>query len=208
MIQHKYATNSISENRADQENSFNSATNESSKEENQSLLQLFCSIFKSKALSFRLIICCYQWTALCFSYYGIALSATHVAGENRYTSFIMVVGFEIVGIFVVLLILDRMRRKVLLSAALIIIAISTNITPWIPEEHSYLVIVAFMIGKAAAMGGFNVLYIFTAEQWPTNLRATIMNSCSMIGRIGVMVAPLAVILVRRFAHFDRMECKK
>lgn len=180
----------------DKENGSESATKENSTEKKPSLVQLFFSVLKSKTLCLRFVNCCYQWVALCFSYYGLSMLATHVHGENRYTSFIMVVGFEIIGIFVVLFILNRMRRKILLSASLIIIAITTNITPWIPEENSYLIIICFMLGKAAAMGGFNVLYIFTAEQWPTNLRVTIMNSCSMMGRIGSMLAPLAVILVR------------
>lgn len=182
------------------ENGLDPVFNDKNNTEKQSLLQLFYSILKSKTLCLRFLNCCYQWVALCFCYYGLSMIATHVHGENRYTSFIMVVGFEIIGIFVVLLILNRMKRKILLSASLIIIAISTNLTPWIPEENSYLVLACLMMGKAAAMGGFNILYIFTAEQWPTNLRATVMNSCSMIGRIGSMVAPLAVIIVNNLIY--------
>lgn len=81
-------------------------------------------------------------------------------------------------------------------------AVSIIITPFIPEEHSTIVLILFVVGKGSVTIAFEVLYIFTAEQWPTNLRTTIMNSCSMMGRIGLMVAPLAVILVRHsFEHF-------
>lgn len=131
----------------DKENGSESATEENSSERKPSLVRLLFSVLKSKTLCLRFVNCCYQWVALCFSYYGLSMLATHVHGENRYTSFIMVVSFEIIGIFVVLFILNRMKRKILLSASLIIIAITTNITPWIPEENSYLIIICFMLGK-------------------------------------------------------------
>lgn len=93
-----------------------------------------------------------------------------------------------------LLLLNRMRRRILLFGAFVTTAISVIITPWIPAHHAYLVLPLFMLGKASITCAFNVLYIFTAEQWPTNLRSTILNTCSMIGRIGAMIAPHVLVI--------------
>lgn len=163
--------------------------------EKHSILQTLGVVLKSKTLCLRFLNCCYQWTAATFSYYGLSMYATHIPAQNRYVSFISVVAVEIPGIFVALLLLNRMKRKTLLFATLTLAAFSIITTSWIPNENEKVVLMLFMLGKTSITCAFNVLYIFTAEQWPTNIRTTVMNSCSMIGRIGAMVAPLTAILV-------------
>lgn len=164
--------------------------------ENNSVIQSFCSILKSKTLCLRFLNCCYQWSACCFSYYGMSLLATHIPGQNRYTSFIFVVGIEIPAILLALPLLNKIKRRVIMCFTFAIAAIAIVVTPCIPDEHHVIVLIFFMLGKASMTCAFTSLYIFTAEQWPTNVRTTVMNSCSMIGRIGAMVAPVTVILVR------------
>lgn len=166
----------------------------------KSLFQSFCMIFKSKTLCIRFFICCYHWVTCCFNYYGISLLATQIPGANRYVSFITVVAVEIPSILIALPLINRMKRRVLLFSTLTITAVSITATSLIPDGHSTATLLVSMVGKASMTFSFGLLYIFTAEQWPTNLRTTIMNSCSMIGRIGSMIAPVVVILVRYFSE--------
>lgn len=165
--------------------------------ESQSLLQSFLMIFKSKTLCGRFLICCYQWIACTFGYYGLSLSSTHIPGANRYVSFILVVAIEVPAILLAQPLLSRMKRRLILLTSFTLAGISIISTPFIPKENSVIVLVCFLFGKAAMTIAFTLIYIFTAEQWPTNLRNTIMNSCSMVGRIGSMAAPLTAILVRK-----------
>lgn len=164
--------------------------------ETPSLCKSLGSIIKSKTLCFRLMICCYQWMNCCFCYYGLSLVATHVPGENRYKSFIFVVAIEIPGLLIALPLLNRMKRRYLLVGALSLTAFSTTATSLIPKENSTIILLFFMVGKMSITCAFQSLYIFTAEQWPTNVRTTITNCCSMVGRIGSMLAPMTAILVR------------
>lgn len=157
--------------------------------------ETFFMIFKSKTLCLRFIVCSYQWVACCFYYYGISLFATHIPGTNRYVSFLIVVSIEIPSVLLALPLVNRTKRRKLLFLTLLVAAISIAATSFIPEEHSVIVVVFSLIGKGSITFSFTLLYVFTAEQWPTNLRTTIMNSCSMIGRIGSMIAPFTVILV-------------
>lgn len=163
----------------------------------KSLFQSFCMIFKSKTLSIRFFTCCYHWVTCCFNYYGISLLATQIPGANRYVSFITVVAVEIPSILIAMPLINRMKRRVLLFSALTITAVSITATSFVPDGNSTATLLVSMVGKASMTFSFALLYIFTAEQWPTNLRTTIMNSCSMIGRIGSMIAPVVVILVRQ-----------
>lgn len=46
------------------------------------------------------------------------------------------------------------------------------------------------------------LQSYTSELWPTPLRTTIMNSCSMTGRVGATIAPLTALLVSTFEQLN------
>lgn len=167
-------------------------TNES---DNASMFQSLRYVFKSRTLCLRFLNCCYLWVTCCFCYYGLSLSANSIPGENRYISFIFIFAIEIPGVLIAIPLLKYMRRVRLMSLMLFITAISTLITAWIPQDKGVLVLISFMIGKAAITCAINSVYVFTAEQWPTNIRTTVLNSCSMIGRIGAMISPLTAILV-------------
>lgn len=179
-------------------------TNNSVEKDGRSLFQSFLMVFKSKTLCKRFLVGCYQWIAGCFYYYGLNMSSGYIPGLNRYVSFIMVVAIEIPCLLLALPLCHRFRRKILLFSTFCVAAVSIIATAFIPEEQSTIVLILFVIGKGSITISFEILYIFTAEQWPTNLRTTIMNSCSMIGRIGAMVAPLTVILVRTTTENNRI----
>lgn len=171
---------------------------EDSKEVDKPQSESFIMIFKSKKLFIRFLICSYQWVAACFYYYGISLHATHTPGTDRYVSFLIIQSVEIPIILISLPLMNRFSRRSLMFWTLLIAAISIAATSIVPEEHSTINMILSLFGKSGISTAFQVLYIFTAEQWPTNLRTTILNSCSMIGRIGSMIAPFSVVLVRNF----------
>lgn len=43
---------------------------------------------------------------------------------------------------------------------------------------------------------FGTLYIYTVEIFPTNLRQSLLSTCSMFGRIGSMIAPQTPLLAK------------
>lgn len=123
--------------------------------------------------------------------------STHIPG-NRYISFIIVQAVEIPGALLPGILLSRFGRRNLMFSALTLLGCAVMITPWITATKSIIILLLFMVGKASATFAFNILYIYTAELWPTNLRTTIMNSCSMMGRLGATIAPLTALLVGYF----------
>merc|ERR1712126_378946 len=46
-----------------------------------------------------------------------------------------------------------------------------------------------LFGKLFAAGNFSVVYMYTAEIYPTVIRNTAIGSCSMVARIGGISAP-------------------
>lgn len=165
------------------------------KSDSSTLFQSFCMVFKSKTLCLRFFSGCFQWITCCFCYYGVSLSTISIPGANRYVSFILGVTAEIPAIVGSLPLVYRVKRRTFLFATFFVTAISVVATAFVPENRPTIVMILYMIGKASLTAAFVLMYTFTAEQWPTNLRTTMLNTGSMIGRTGSMVAPLVVVLV-------------
>lgn len=162
---------------------------------NHTLFESLSVILKSRTLGIRFVICCYQWAACTFSYYGLSMSSTNIPGADRYLSFIIIMACEIPGKLIAQPLLNRMKRRLIMSTSILLAAILIVSTPFIPKENPFIVLFFIVLGKTFLTLAFTVLSIYTAEQWPTNIRNTIHNSCSMIGRVGSMAAPLVVVLV-------------
>ena len=58
------------------------------------------------------------------------------------------------------------------------------------ESLGWLQTTLALIGKAFATVAFGNAYIFTGELYPTGIRSTAIGSCSMISRVGSVVALL------------------
>lgn len=162
---------------------------------NPSIVQSLSAILKSKTLCLRFLICCYQFVASSFCYYGMNFSALNIPGVNQYISFILIVAFEIPGILIAVPLLKFIERRKLMFASLFLTSVLTIVTPLLPQHNSIVVLISFMLAKTSISFTYNMVYIFTAEQWPTTCRSTILSACAMVGRIGSMAAPMTIILV-------------
>lgn len=162
---------------------------------NPSIFQSLSAIFKSKTLCLRFFICCYNFVSSSFCYYGMNFSALSIPGVNSYISFILVVAFEIPGIFLAVPLLKVMKRRQLMFASLFLTSLLTIATPLLPQHNSIVVLIAFMLAKTSISFTYNMVYVYTSEQWPTICRSTILSACAMVGRIGSMTAPMTIILV-------------
>jgi hypothetical protein len=55
--------------------------------------------------------------------------------------------------------------------------------------------VLFLMGKFAITISFTVVYVYTTEMFPTEIRHSLLGVCAMVGRIGSMIAPQTPLLV-------------
>lgn len=159
------------------------------------VLLLLWTVLKTRKLCLRLLSCAYQFAAVAMYYYGLSQLSTQI-GSNRYVSFIIVMAIEIPANILGQILMDRCKRKTLQFTLYILGSVSMIATSLIPNEYSWAVLLCFVVGKGAVSIAFTHIYLFVAEQFPTSIRNTVMNICSMIGRIGSMVAPFIVVLVR------------
>jgi hypothetical protein len=65
-------------------------------------------------------------------------------------------------------------------------------------ELGLVQLLLFLLGKFGITISFAVVFVFTAELFPTELRHSTLACCSMLGRIGSVIAPQTPLLVSGF----------
>ena len=83
--------------------------------------------------------------------------------------------------------MDHLGRKPLFVGAMIFGGTFCMVSPFTPEGTFRTVFA--LIGKFGASASFSIIYIYSAELYPSEIRGTALGLCSMFGRIGGIAAP-------------------
>ncbi|XP_018793268.1 PREDICTED: solute carrier family 22 member 4-like [Bactrocera latifrons] len=148
-----------------------------------------------KKLTWRIINCSFCWIIVVLVYYGISLNAVLLDG-NKYNNFIFIALIEIPGFFLPLIIMPRFGRRYSLCGTMLLSGLCCLITTFLPSDQFVWRLILFLIGKLMITAAFQVLYFFTSEIFPTNVRNSLLSFCSMVGRVGSMLAPQTPLLAK------------
>ena len=130
------------------------------------------------------------WPVVTMLYYGLSLSADKIQmTENVYLSFILVSLIEIPSHLLVPLIIDVWGRKAIFFLTMFVPGICCIVAAFLTPGTAIFAILT-LGAKAAVTGAFNVTYIYTAELFPTSIRATAVGACSTMARVGGALAPI------------------
>lgn len=158
-----------------------------------STLRSLAEVFKSRTLMLRSINCSYCWLANTFVYYGLSLNAVSLSGD-QYVNFILSGLVEIPANLLAIWLQEAAGRRGSLAGTLIVAGGSCLAFLVIPADVQWLQIVVYMLGKFAITISFSVVYVITAEMYPTNVRQSMVNCASTFGRVGSMLAPQTPLL--------------
>lgn len=155
----------------------------------------FYKVFTHRVLAIRTIVLYVNWIAVCMAYYGLALNSDGLGkGSGIHLYFFLQCLMDIPGGLIVILLLDRLGRKVLLVACMLIGGIACIATMFTTiyggESTAVVTLVLALIGKIGASSGFHLVYQYSAELFPTVVRNAGMGSCSCMARVGGIIAPL------------------
>ncbi|XP_060068380.1 organic cation transporter protein-like [Ylistrum balloti] len=152
----------------------------------------FLQLFTNRILLIRTLIIFFNWTVVTMIYYGLSLNSGNLGG-NFYLNFFLSGLVEFPGYTVVLLFLDRIGRKRLHCICMIVggtTCLSTIFTILFGgKELQALTTTLAMIGKLGAAAAFAIIYIYSAELFPTVVRNSALGASSCVGRIGNIAAP-------------------
>lgn len=152
-------------------------------------------VFQSRVLLLRLFVCCCCSMVNMFVFYGLSLNSVTVAG-NKYLNFILVSLIELPGYLATYLSMDRLGRKVTLCVSLAFSGTCCMAYIFISTDMEWMRLILFMAGKFGITISFTVMYVYATEMFPTQLRHSLLGTCSMFGGLGITVAPQTPLLAR------------
>ncbi|XP_034001883.1 solute carrier family 22 member 13-like [Trematomus bernacchii] len=150
-------------------------------------------LFRISYLRRRALIMSYLWFATSLVYYGLSLNVGNFGLNIYLTQFIFGL-VEFPARWGSLGLIQRFGRKrceaiVLLFAGAACLGILT-----IPKDLPVVATVVAVVGKFAATTSFSIIYVYTAELYPTTLRQNGVGLNSMCARVAGILAPLIRLL--------------
>ncbi|XP_030649715.1 solute carrier family 22 member 5 [Chanos chanos] len=150
-------------------------------------------VLKNSTLRCCTFMCLLLWMAVNIGYFGLSLNTSNLIG-NPFLNCFLSAATEVPAYIVGTWLLKRCPRRTLLSVFLLTGGGFLLLIQFIPENLHYLALVCEMAGKFGFTIGFTVVYIYTAELYPTVMRNLGMGLCSSAARIGSITAPYLIFL--------------
>ena len=154
------------------------------------------NIFTRKNLLKNSLIIFFLWFVNSGTYYGLSLGASNLGG-NPYLNFMISAAVEIPAYAINLMFLNnpKVGRRLGHSTFMLIAGLALTITIFVPEDLNSLIIALSMIGKLAITTSYGVIYIYTAELFPTVIRNAGVGTSSLCARIGGIICPYINMLI-------------
>ncbi|XP_066530855.1 solute carrier family 22 member 13 [Hoplias malabaricus] len=149
-------------------------------------------LFRTPEMRKRALILFYIWFVNVLVYYGLSLGVSDLGTDLYLTQFLFGL-VEIPARSLVLLVLPCSRRLPL-SIFLFIGGGACLLMLAIPADYPYIQTILAMTGKFGITASFAIIYIYSAELFPTVLRQTGIGVSSMFARIGGVLAPMINLL--------------
>lgn len=128
------------------------------------------------------------WFVNSFIYFGLSLN-TNDLGGNPFINFFIAGAIEFPAYIVSIFIIRIFGRRKPQMATMVIGGMACVLTIPIGNDLLWLKISLAMIGKFCITASFGIIYVFSAEIYPTVVRNVGVGSSSTCARIGSMVAP-------------------
>ncbi|XP_008286214.1 solute carrier family 22 member 5-like isoform X2 [Stegastes partitus] len=128
------------------------------------------------------------WFTLSTGYFGLSLNTSRLHA-NPYISCFVSAAVEVPAYVTSWLALRNLPRQLSVICILLLGGVSLYLIQLVPEGLSYLSIALEMLGKYGLTTGTALVYVYTAELYPTVLRNTATGVCATLSRVGSCIAP-------------------
>ncbi|XP_054289222.1 carcinine transporter-like [Macrosteles quadrilineatus] len=151
------------------------------------------ALFRTPNMRLKTILITLNWFAnemvyVGLSYYGPAL------GSDQYLSFLLSSLVEIPSYLACWVVMDRWGRRWPLVICMIASGICCIITVLLPPEAVTETLVLFLMSKFAISASFLIIYPFTGELYPTQLRGVGIGFSAYISGLGLIIIPFITYL--------------
>ncbi|XP_069952101.1 organic cation transporter protein-like [Cherax quadricarinatus] len=144
-------------------------------------------ILRTPVMRIRSLNMFFSWFVCSLVYYGLSSNSTSLSG-NIFVNFIATMLVEIPSFIFTFYVIDRLGRKASLSFVFLLGGVACIVSGFIPEGNNWLVVVLSLLGKFGISAAFAIVYIYSAEIFPTEYRSVGVGTCSMCARAGGILA--------------------
>ena len=144
----------------------------------------------------------FMWTTVSLLYYSLVLEAASLGG-NMYTTFMLTACADIPSCVTSVYTCDRFGRKKTNLVSLTIAGILIGLLALIPQTLSWkyiLNMILVMIAKFFAENGFNGIYTWSFEVFPTVIRSQGISVCVIFQRVGLLAVPFLTTVLQGVSH--------
>ncbi|XP_041670401.1 solute carrier family 22 member 13-like [Cheilinus undulatus] len=146
-------------------------------------------IFRIPYLRKRTLIMSFVWFGTNLTYDGLSLNVGNFGLDIYLTQLVFGLA-ELPARLGCLPLIQRFGRKFCLTGILLFGGAACLVIVAIPRDCPVAVTVLAILGKFASTASFTIIYVYTAELYPTSLRQNGIGVNSMFARVGGILAPL------------------
>ncbi|XP_060070271.1 organic cation transporter protein-like [Ylistrum balloti] len=148
--------------------------------------------FKRRSLLCQSIVIFFNFFVVFHCFYGFTLNIGNLAG-NFYLNLLLGGIVDFLGYTITLLSAGRIGRKKMYISGMAVAGLSllgSGVTSVLATAGlKFISVVLAMIGKIGMAVGYSVIYMWSAELFPTAVRNTGMGMSTSMGNMGYMAAP-------------------
>ncbi|OWF50931.1 organic cation transporter protein-like [Mizuhopecten yessoensis] len=135
----------------------------------------------------------FNWFVNAMVYYGLSLGTGNLGGDP-YINFCIAGAVEIPAYVLCVLFLNKLGRRWPLCGTMVVGGLSCIVSGFVPSDLVAVKVTFAMIGKFGITASYAIIYLMTAEVFPTVVRNAGMGVSSMTAKIGGMLAPIILEL--------------
>ncbi|GLJ32100.1 hypothetical protein SUGI_0646430 [Cryptomeria japonica] len=158
-------------------------------------------IFRSPVTRTRMVFMLFIWLSCALVYYGLSLNVVNLKTSLHVSVFLNGI-CEMPAFAITATLLQKLGRRVMLVSTMLLSGFCAVAGSLISSgqgiaTHKFLGILQLgcsMLGIFGMAGTYNLLYIYTAELFPTVVRNAALGMASVTGNMGAIFAPLVIVL--------------
>ncbi|XP_031208126.1 solute carrier family 22 member 4 isoform X2 [Mastomys coucha] len=150
-------------------------------------------LFKTRNIATITVMSVMLWMLTSVGYFALSLNVPNLHGDVYLNCFLSGL-IEVPAYFTAWLLLRTLPRRYIIAGVLFWGGGVLLLVQVVPEDYSFISIGLVMLGKFGVTSAFSMLYVFTAELYPTLVRNMAVGITSMASRVGSIIAPYFVYL--------------
>ncbi|KAK1159245.1 solute carrier family 22 member 5-like isoform X1 [Acipenser oxyrinchus oxyrinchus] len=133
------------------------------------------------------------WMTVSVGYFALSLNTPNLNGDPYLNCFFSA-ATEVPAYVVAWLLLRWFPRRYSMSATLFLGGVLLFFIHLVPPSLTMVSTALEMVGKFGITAAFSIVYVYTAEVYPTVVRNMAVGACSMGSRLGSIISPYFIYL--------------